>query len=278
MRKIGQNSFKNCGSLRTVFFDHNFIEEVPVGVFRTCGNLNWLKLRFNRIKKIDPLSFEGLVNLKDLELEGNQITSVVADDFKYLPMLRTLWISRNPLSKVNPGDFPEILNGLELIDCGITEIHPEAFLNLTQLTYLNLAQNPITFLPPGVFSRQLFLFNLFLDNTKIKRLNSNAFGRHEAMQELHIKSAELDEIQLGFFENFPFLMDFDARDNPCVNASIQNVQSIDFFEDVTLHECFANWFVPRESTTVPSVSDDGINLAVNGILMGIFVILRFVIC
>jgi hypothetical protein len=99
------------------------------------------------------------------------------------------------------------------------------------------------------------------------------------MQELHIKSAELDEIELGFFENFPFLMDFDARDNLCVNASIQNVQSIDFFVDVTLHECFANWFVPRESTTViPPVSDDGNNLAVNGILMGIFVIFRFVIC
>lgn len=246
MRRIGQKSFHECGTIRTVFFDHNLIEEIPPRIFQRCSVLNWLKIRFNKIKKIDPLSFEGLDDLKDLELEGNQITSISADDFKYLPMLRTLWISKNPLGNIKPGNFPTSLMGLDLIDCEINEIHPETFFNLTKLTYLNLSKNPIEILPRGVFSRLSNLFNLFLSETKVRRLNSNSFGRHEGMQELHIRSAALDEIQLSFFDNFPFLMDFDARDNPCVNAKLKNVKFIDFFEDSTLHKCFANWYVPRE--------------------------------
>jgi Leucine-rich repeat (LRR) protein len=168
--------------------------------------------------------------------------------------MTSLHLGSNPIQDFQPGSLPLQLESFSLGFAGITELHPEIFFNLTQLRDLHLYYNPITELPPGLFSHLESLRTLNIYFTNIQRLNSNSFNRLENLNTFSIRSSGLDEIQPGFFDNFPNLDTFNASNNTCVNATLRQPHQIDFEENAILHQCFANWYVPRETTT-PSGSE-----------------------
>jgi Leucine-rich repeat (LRR) protein len=149
----------------------------------------------------------------------------------------------------------------------ITELHPETFYNLTKLTSLYIWHTPITELPPGIFSGLENLLFLDLRFTNIRRLNSNSFGRLEKFYTFDIQSSGLDEIQPGFFDNFPSLNNFYASNNTCINATLSEPHSINFEENKILNQCFANWYVPREETTPSGSGRKVVNLILSISLM-----------
>jgi carboxypeptidase N regulatory subunit len=245
MNRISQNSFERCENLEWIMLEENLLEELPVGALRNCRSLNSLILRRNRIASINPNAFAGLSSLQTLELDGNRFTSIDAAWFTHFPTLTWLRMRNNPLREIQPGTLPTNLGSLSLERCEITQLHPDLFKNFTQLWNLDLNSNPITELPIGIFSDLESIRVLDLSGTNIRRLNSNSFGIHRNVTVFWIPSSGLDEIQPGFFDNFLFLQTFFATGNRCMSASLSNVHTIDFEQNRVLHQCFANWFVPR---------------------------------
>jgi Leucine-rich repeat (LRR) protein len=197
------------------------------------------------------------------------LTSISSGLFTQLTTLRDIDLSFNPITQLHPGAFPDQIVWMTIQHCQITELHPDAFKNLTSLEYLAISGNQITSLPAGVFSDLPRLWRLMLGPSRIQRLNSNSFGRHEFLNTISIPSSGLDEIQPGFFnsESFPILYNFNALNNSCVNVSLTQVNSIDFEENLVLNKCFSHWYWPRETTTEPSVDDSGSALVASVILM-----------
>lgn len=245
MNRIAQNSFERCGDIQNINLGNNYIQELPVGAFRNCRSLNTINLSGNRISTIDPLAFQGLPNIQSLDLSYNQFTAINAGWFAHFIALRSLSMKNNPLSGLEPGILRPNLVYLDLERCGLTQLYEDVFRNFTQLSYLNLASNPITTLPIGVFSDLVNIDYLILRSTNIRRLNSNSFGRHNNVTLFSIESSGLDEIQPGFFDNFGTLQRFHGIGNLCVNTTLEDIHLIDFDENRTFHQCFANWFVPR---------------------------------
>lgn len=71
-----------------------------------------------------------------------------------------------------------------------------------------------------------------------------------------IQSTGLDEIERTFLISLISLLQFDARDNMCVNEKLDDFHLIDFNTNPVLNECFENWNLPRENrtTTTPATT------------------------
>lgn len=249
MKRILENSLGECRILRMLWLMNNLIEEIPAGFFKNCTILTSVLFSSNKISRLEPKSFEGLAPSSSLYLDDNQLTTISSDLFMHVPSMYSLYIGSNPIQVIQPGSFPTTLTWLSLSNSNITELHPEIFHNLTQLTYLYLYYNPITKLPPGIFTHLDKLSLLHLEFCNIRRLNSDSFGRLRNLHYLRIQSNGLDEIQPGFLENFPNLYSFFASNNTCINDTLNDPSSINFNTNPILNQCFANWYVPRESTT-----------------------------
>lgn len=265
MKKITQKSFQNCAKIEFLFIHNNLLEEIPAGVFRNCATITSLSIVRNQIRTITSESFEGLHNLISLSLDQNQLTSINSGIFSNLKKLSSLFLSFNPIEELQQESMPQQLQWLFINYCNISRLHPEVFRNFTKLSYLNLRSNPITYLSPEIFTDLKDLWIIDLINTKIRRLSSNLFGRLEKLDEFLI-SNELDEIQPGFFDNFPNLKTFYARENLCVNATLTNTSLINFDEVRVLNQCFANWYMPRTTTEAP-IEDNGITIFGSWILI-----------
>lgn len=244
-KRFSVNSFERCDNLNFLEVKGKLLEEIPEGLFRNCRNLTTIHLPGNRIRNIHSNSLQGLENLETLNLERNQLNSIDPDWFNILPSLKIFYISNNQLGNIQPEILPTQLTLLDLSHCGITQLHPDLFKNFTQLNRLFLNENEFTELPPEIFIDLKELQDLHLIRSKIRRLNSNAFGIHPKMNSLRIEYGVLDEIQPGFFDRFPNIWNFIAYKNKCVDVMLVDVKSIDFYENPVLHQCFANWFVPR---------------------------------
>lgn len=255
MKRIAQNSFEKCENLKSLVLQFNLIEEIPAGVFRNCKNLTLLALDGNKISRIEPESFVGLTRMSILGLTENKLTSISTGLFTQMKTY-SLDLGFNPIQKIESRAFPDDVKILNINHCKITELHPESFLNLTQLKSLELSNNPITELPPGIFSTLANLLRIYLFSTKIQRLNSDSFGKLEKLEILSITSSGLDEIQPCFFDNFPALKIFRATGNLCINTILDEDQKFDFKENPVLNQCYANWYVPRSTTEIPDRKEE----------------------
>lgn len=245
MNRIAQNSFERCENLLWINLEEGSIKELPVGALRNCRRLTTLSLFRNRISSINPNALAPLTSLSAIQLGGNRLTSIDAAWFSALPNLNSFSIAGNPLKEIQPGILPTHLGSLFLNNCELTQLHPDLFRNFTNLVILSLSSNSITELPMGIFSDLALLSILQLSNTNIRRLNSNAFGTHPQIFWFAINFSGLYEIQPGFFDNFSGLQYFDTLGNRCADVILNNVHLMDFEKDRILHQCFANWFMPR---------------------------------
>lgn len=238
MRRIALNSFLYCDKLLMIDFTSNYIQEIRAGVFRNCKALIKLILSDNRINRIEPYAFMGLEGLRLLQIWRNQLTTLQSKIFPH-PIGEAesrLIFSQNPIRTIELGAFPSNTDILDLGDCRITHLHPDVFGNLVNMTWLTLEGNPLRELPPGLFNNAKLLNWLNLQFTNITRLNSNSFISYSYhLSIIDLSHSGLNEIQPGFFNNFPNLFSFGSLGNRCADISFLDLEA--------LQKCFDNWLL-----------------------------------
>lgn len=198
------------------------ILKIPANAFPS--SLNILNLQNTELSELNEFAFSGLKNLSILILSSNLLEELPKNIFNDLINLNILWHN----------------------NCKIKQLDRDVFKQNTKLFTLRLENNAIGALPEGIFTDLQKLISFQLSGNKIRRLNKNSFGKHEGINFFYISSNEMDEIEPGFFENFPALQTFDGQKNLCVDKFFAKGDNInDFNSDEAFNECYQNWENPR---------------------------------
>ncbi|XP_012994641.2 toll-like receptor 8 [Esox lucius] len=123
------------------------------GVFKTLTNLTVLLLAFNNLTKV-PKQLPS--SIETLDLQSNKIQQIAEDDFHGLTNIKVLELQGN-CPRCSNAPFP-------CVPCfnGSLDIHPRAFLCLTQLETLQLAGNSLRFIKNIWFESLTNLKQLYL--------------------------------------------------------------------------------------------------------------------
>ncbi|XP_014255652.1 leucine-rich repeat-containing G-protein coupled receptor 4-like [Cimex lectularius] len=120
--------------------------------FHKMTSLKTLILSGNPLKKIESGLFQNLTDLETLELNNCGLSSLnetVFHEMSSYPDLKELRLSGNPIAIPKNGSFlPSQLNRLQILDlsdCNISYIPPNAFENFKKITSLYLKRNRLEF-------------------------------------------------------------------------------------------------------------------------------------
>lgn len=140
----------------------NFIPLLTEKLFVNLRLVNLQKIFITQssVRNVEDHCFKGLTNLIELDLSHNALTVVPRLGLEDCKQLMRLSLRGNRISKIAQDDFYFLtdLNSLDLAECGLEHIHPEAFHTLKNLEYLRLEGNQLrTLTPLGHFAPNLRL-------------------------------------------------------------------------------------------------------------------------
>jgi Leucine-rich repeat (LRR) protein len=229
---------------------------------------------FNELKSLQPGSLRGLSSLQNLRLSNNHFVNLssVIPALADLPELRTLSLDENALGRIEANDFLPLANSsletLDLNNCDIRYISPEAFLPLTRLRHLILSTNIVTndnlvhvfhtmqdhqsglkavslsgFNFAGSPPRELLsvlskmdVKQLDLSKNTLPTLNNVTFPLMANVLELDLNSCGIISIENGSFDHFPSLRRLNLAFNrlgqiPAAVASLDQLQWLSLSEN-----------------------------------------------
>ncbi|XP_060522169.1 carboxypeptidase N subunit 2-like [Cylas formicarius] len=142
-----------------------------------------------------------------------RITSVEALEPGRIPDSNYLKISAviPRLHRAGVRDFRN-LQDLTLSSCGIIDLEPGAFLNVSSLSRLNLKENAIEHVRAGVFNK-LNLSVIFLNKNEIKTIDGDAFDDMPTLTKIKLNSNKLAVWDANWFKNTPSLNHLSFRRN-----------------------------------------------------------------
>ena len=169
---------------------YNKFGKIGESVFRERNLFNLQKIFLHHcgISMVVGRCFEGITNLVEVDLSRNLLNNVPKEALRDCGYLMVLNLRGNPIRQV-PGDaFLKLqeLQTLDLAECQITSIQPEALNPLHNLVWLKLESNLLVHLDPlsGFPNSELFAICIFL---KMKLL--------ETICNLALRKVELIRIQ-----------------------------------------------------------------------------------
>lgn len=160
-------------SLRVLDLSHNNITYIPEEMFRSTSYLSRLNLSNNKLMSFPNL--ENLSNLTILSLNYNLINDM-HNDIIQLESLRMLGLRGNSIEHIGENTF-SLLIALEYLDLSenyLRYLPPTWGENLRKLRHLNLDANYFKNIEDTMISSIVNLRNLFINNTGITSINSEA--------------------------------------------------------------------------------------------------------
>ncbi|XP_069678330.1 leucine-rich repeat-containing protein 15-like [Periplaneta americana] len=146
IRHIEKESFIDLSNLNRLDLDDNLIGNLGGNVFKGLVNLDTLYLSDNLFQHLGSDAFLGLRNLTTLYLTSNKIRTIESSTFQQTPLLEFLFLTTNT-HLIIPEDDPFIFSGslyyLDLSECNLTYIPPNAFSGLPGLLTLELSNNDL---------------------------------------------------------------------------------------------------------------------------------------
>uniref|UniRef100_A0A8D2PE44 Chondroadherin-like protein n=1 Tax=Zosterops lateralis melanops TaxID=1220523 RepID=A0A8D2PE44_ZOSLA len=238
-------------SLRHLFLDHAFLQDVAPNAFAHTPQLRMLDLRENQLQGLPPLA--GVARLVRVSLDGNPLlcSCLLRPFHKWLararvqaegtcaapPALRgqSLNSLKSPemrCSRLQPLPSPTALP--EQPRAGGSRQCPQGCVcssdfhhgscknrNLKEIPWdfpedtrlLDLRQNPLRTVPPDAFSRLKELVSLHLQRCSIRTLHPGAFRGLESLVYLYLSDNHLSTLAAAAFEGAPQLAYLDLDRN-----------------------------------------------------------------
>lgn len=225
IRKLGSNGFVRMRQLIELRLQNNQIEDVEEGAFGGLNQLKLLNLSSNRLVTLPFRLFTGNPHLRELHLQNNSITALSPSLFSTLDELLLLDLSRNGLSSlsikdavfgglvrlmvlklsfnalsfIDPLVFSNLmsLQALQLDNNRIENLHPEAFVSLSNLHVLDLTRNRLSFIDARLFGNMFVLRQLYLDHNKIRRIEEGVLLNVTSLRDLGLAGNLLSEVPVA---------------------------------------------------------------------------------
>jgi Leucine-rich repeat (LRR) protein len=232
--------FSNLRDLTELDLSNNNINDIPRHLFYGLGNLVYLNMANNNFYVLPYQPFESMRSVEVIDLSHNSLNSFLPNffvhntklkilDLQYNLLLRidknslyglrelhTLDLSHNRMKSIDRNAF-DTLDGLKFLNLSfnhIEELSQIVFLSLKQLAILDLSHNELFQLPIGIFANQFQMQEVFIENTKIKKLsnwisrdNLNSTINKRTLHNLKIvslrNSTQLESVESSFFLNLP---------------------------------------------------------------------------
>ncbi|CAH0557836.1 unnamed protein product [Brassicogethes aeneus] len=153
---IEPGAFSGLHALVDLDLFQNKIRYLLNGTFKEAHNLKYLNLGENELNYLEPKTFNGLTSLETLNMSFNRDLKVLRDNIYY---------GLSNLKKLN------------LIDCGLHDIHRSAFYGLERLESLDLSKNNLKFVTSENFDDLIKMFDLNLSYNRIQQLQANSFSK-----------------------------------------------------------------------------------------------------
>jgi len=194
IRKIQQNDFKNCPTVKQLKLYSNKI--IKINGLNNLTKLEELQLQFNYLTSIGK-TLADLKNLKTLRIDSNRIQSILTQEVCVLSNLSFLDVSSNLLHNI---DFVKVLTNLQQLHCTHNQLTNISNLKLKHLEEIDLSFNAIETISGIKMLPKLKI--LKLQNNNLSTL-TNA-GSVKSLQELHLDDNNICSIK-NITEQFPNL-------------------------------------------------------------------------
>lgn len=157
-----------------------------------------------RIPKICQHTFSKIPNINFLFLNSSGIEEIEGGSFINTKPFAVIDLNENNLTKIDRGVFNGLkIKILKLKHNKIEEIHSDAFDNMTNLLILDLSLNEIVTIPVGLFKNSSRIYQLYLENNRIRTLNGNIFSnlkREQKNSEDKLLSIYLEYNEIEFID------------------------------------------------------------------------------
>lgn len=219
LRNLPDN-FNVFDNLQELDISHNPLVNVFTKLLAPLEKLEYLNMGYSNLSYIGPDSFSKMTSMKRLVLSGNDLLSLEAGLFGNLTQLTTLELELcglkrplnanaffknltymdlreirlggNPLVIPQSGPvFPKQLSQVTILDmsnCNITSLNPDAFKNTENITDLNLAGNKISTKGDSLafLERLRQLEKINLSNNNITTIDPQVFVHNPKLHSLNL--------------------------------------------------------------------------------------------
>lgn len=225
LRSLPDN-FNVFDNLRELDISHNPLVNVFTRLLAPLENLEYLNMGYSNLSFIGPDSFSKMTSMKRLVLSGNDLLSLEAGLFGNLTQLTTIELEFCGLKRpLNANAFFKNLTYMDLREVRlggnplvVPESGPLFPKQLSQVTILDLSNCNITRLNPDAFKNTENLTELNLSGNRLKsEEGSLAFlEKLQHLEKINLSSNNLTTIDPEIFVNNPRLHSLNLLGNPFI--------------------------------------------------------------
>lgn len=218
IKRIGVNSFKNCGKVQRINLENNEIFEIHDQAFAENLELQFIEFSGNKITTLSENLLKNQTKLQSLDLCSNLITDLPENIFENLQNLKSLSLCWNQISTLRFGWFKMLKN----------------------LETLNLGTNNISQLQQDIFKPLTNTSNILLGNNKLRAIHCESFGVQPKLTTINLYGNEIFAFDEQFIDDTGIISIF-MTDNVCISKNIyDNTQARESMR-TDLKKCFENY-------------------------------------
>ena len=196
LSKIKEDDFKGYDNLTHLHLASNQIQNISKRAFCNLKNLYYLDLSNNSIKELRPRLFMHNPRISEIYMTNNYLRRV--PDLTGIQSLFILHVARNRIQTVTGSSFG--IRVLSKIDLAYNEIKHFDFTGLTY-RFLDLSNTKISKIGPGSLGKTQYIGAIVLHGNSISSISYKCFEGLHFINELHLQSNKLQQIERGTFRN-----------------------------------------------------------------------------
>lgn len=180
--------------------------------------------------------------------------------------IQSINLSGNTLHSLPSKAFDSVglvnLHKIYLRECGITELHKDAFEGLQILIELDLSHNRIHTIHSGTFRDNVRLRLLYMSHNPMTKLEDGLFTNMTFLQTVDMSDCRLSHIGHKTFNNVPNLQHLMLNGNNLVHMKVAAVESLRRLISLVLHnnpwrcdchlKAFRNWTIEKNLYVHPT--------------------------
>ncbi|KAG5666399.1 hypothetical protein PVAND_014428 [Polypedilum vanderplanki] len=220
IRNVTVDAFTSSSFLMELDLSRNSLKNISL----SSPFLKVLNLAHNPILNITNSTFINLPTLSYLDMTNCSIISIHAQSFNNSSLLEYVNLQLNQLRSFNFSVFHNAQHTTREIILShnlITHLEITRHIELLRLEKLDLSNNYLQEFPMVVIREFINLRELNLAGNRIKILSFNSHSLHLLMT-LDVSCNQIFAIDANFVRSFPTIINFIAKNNPCINENMHS--------------------------------------------------------